>query len=46
MIVEVNRTPVTSVETLRTALDKHPAGTPVLVLVQREGQNLYLTVGA
>jgi serine protease Do len=46
VIVEVNRTPVTSVETLRTALAKHPAGTPVLVLVQREGQSLYLTVEA
>ena len=46
VIVEVNRTPVATIEALRSALAKHPAGTPVLVLVHREGQNLYLTVGA
>ena len=46
VIVEVNRTPVASIEALRSALAKHPAGTPVLVLVHREGQSLYLTVGA
>jgi serine protease Do len=46
VIVEVNRTPVTSVSTLQAALAKHRAGTPVLLLVNREGQSLYLTVSA
>jgi serine protease Do len=46
VIVEVNRVPVANVEALRTALAKQPAGKPVLVLVHREGQSLYLTVGA
>ena len=46
VIVEVNRAPVASVEALRAALDRQPAGKPVLVLVHREGQSLYLTVGA
>jgi serine protease Do len=46
VIVEVNRAPVANLEALRAALDKHPADKPVLVLVHREGQSLYLTVGA
>jgi len=46
VIVEVNRAPVASVGALQAALDKHPAGQPVLVLVHREGQSLYLAVGA
>jgi serine protease Do len=44
VIVEVNRTPVASVGALQAALDKHSAGKPVLLLVNREGQSLYLTV--
>jgi serine protease Do len=44
VIVEVNRTPVASVGALQAALEKHPAGQPVLLLVNREGQSLYLTV--
>jgi serine protease Do len=44
VIVEVDQAPVTSVEALRAALDKHPAGKPLLMLVHREGQALYLTV--
>ena len=46
VIVEVNRAPVTSVGALQEALAKHPADKPVLMLVQREGQSLYLTVDA
>jgi serine protease Do len=46
VIVEVDRTPVASVGALRAALDKHPAGKPMLLLVNREGQSLYLTVPA
>jgi serine protease Do len=44
VIVEVDQHPVGSVEALRTALEKHPAGKPVLMLVHREGQALYLAV--
>jgi serine protease Do len=44
VIVEVNRTPVASVGALQAALEKHPAGKPVLLLVNREGLSLYLTV--
>jgi serine protease Do len=44
VIVEVDQAPVASVEALRAALDKHPAGKPLLMLVHREGQALYLAV--
>jgi serine protease Do len=44
VIVEVDQAPVTSVEALLAAVDKHPAGKPLLVLVHREGQALYLAV--
>jgi serine protease Do len=44
VILEVDQHPVASVDALRAAVDKHPAGKPLLVLVHREGQSLYLTV--
>ncbi|HEX2440782.1 MAG TPA: Do family serine endopeptidase [Methylomirabilota bacterium] len=46
VIVEVDHKPVASVEALRTALGKHEHGKPLLMLVQREGQTLYLTIEA
>ena len=46
VIVEVDKKPVASVEALQKALQSHPAGTPLLMLVHREGQSLYLTVAA
>jgi serine protease Do len=46
VIVEVDRTPVTTVEGLQQALKAHRVGTPLLLLVHREGQSLYLTVAA
>jgi serine protease Do len=46
VIVEIDQKPVATVEALRAAVGKHPAGKPLLVLVHREGQSLYLTVGA
>jgi serine protease Do len=46
VIVEVDQQPVGSVAALRAALDRHPAGKPVLMLVHREGQAIYLTVAA
>jgi len=44
VILEVDQRPVASVEALRAALDRHPSGKPLLVLVHREGQSLYLTM--
>jgi serine protease Do len=46
VIVEVDRRPVASVDALQRALKEHAAGTPLLMLVRREGQPLYLTVAA
>jgi serine protease Do len=46
VIVEVDKKPVATVEALQKALQTHRAGTPVLMLVHREGQSLYLTVAA
>jgi serine protease Do len=44
VIVEVDRKPVADMTALQNALRRHAAGTPLLLLVQREGQSLYLTV--
>ena len=44
VIVEVDRKPVASVDALHQALKRHTPGTPLLMLVWREGQSLYLTV--
>jgi serine protease Do len=44
VIVEVDRRPVADVDALRRALQEHRAGTPLLVLLQRDGRSLYLTV--
>jgi serine protease Do len=44
VIVEVDRRPVAGVEALERAFQRHPTGTPLLVLVHRDGQSLYLTV--
>ena len=44
VIVEVDRKPVASVDALQRALKAHKAGTPLLMLVRREGQSLFLTV--
>jgi len=46
VILEVDRAPVADVAALQQAVKRHPAGTPLLVLVHREGQSLYLTVTA
>ncbi len=43
IIVQVNQQPVQTVEQLRAALQKNP-DRPVLLLINRDGQNLYLTV--
>jgi len=42
VILEVNRQPVPSVDALREALKENPER-PVLLLVSRDGQNLFLT---
>ena len=44
VIVEVNRKPVTSPEDLRQALDRHGKGSPMLLLVERAGTSLFVTV--
>jgi len=44
VIVEVDRQPVTGVEGLEQALKRHAPNTPVLLLVRREGQAIYVTV--
>ena len=44
VIVAVDRQPVKNVDDMRTALRKHPTGTPTLLLVRREGGSLYLSV--
>ncbi len=44
VIVEVDRQPVASVDALQKAIQRHPAGTPLLVLLHREGQSLYVAV--
>ena len=46
VIVEVDQHPVASVAALRAVLEKHQAGKPLLMLVHREGQAIYLTVAA
>ena len=44
VIVEVNREPVTNVSQVTRALQNTPAGTPVLMVVWREGQEVFLTM--
>src|SRR6058998_2784766 len=46
IIAEVDHRAVASVEDLQQALRRHPAGAPVLMLVQRDGDPLWLAVGA
>src|SRR2546422_772962 len=46
IIAEVDHRAVASVEDLQQALHRHPAGAPVLMLVQRDGDPLWLAVGA
>src|SRR5262245_30444432 len=44
VIVEVDRQPVAGVDALQQALKRHAKDTPVLLLVQREGRAMYVTV--
>jgi serine protease Do len=44
VIVAVDRQPVKTVEEMKSALQKHPAGTPTLFLVRRDGGNVYVPV--
>ena len=44
VIVEVDRQPIAGVDALQQALKRHPTNTPVLLLVQREGRAIYVTV--
>ena len=44
VILEVNRQPVQSVDELKAALRKSPEQRPTLLLVSREGRDLFVTV--
>jgi serine protease Do len=44
VITEVDRQPVSSVDDLRRAVDRHETGTALLLLVSRDGSARYLTV--
>jgi len=46
VVVEVDHRPVATVDELKKALDHHTGGGPLLLLIRREGSNLYLTVPA
>src|SRR5437667_130416 len=44
VILEVDRQPVKDVAALKRIVDKHPNGTPLLLLLQREDGTMYLAV--
>ncbi|PYO05040.1 MAG: peptidase, partial [Candidatus Rokuibacteriota bacterium] len=46
VIVEINRQPVRTVEDLRTRVEKQAKGEPMVLLVNRDGQALYVAVPA
>jgi serine protease Do len=46
VIVEVDRQPVRTVEDLKTRIGKHGQGEPVLLLVNREGNTVFVAVPA
>jgi serine protease Do len=46
VIVEVDHTPVTSAQQLEAAVGKHAKGTPVLILVHRNGTSLFAAISA
>ena len=43
VILEINRQPVSSIEEIKSALDKS-GDRPILLLISRKGQTIYLTV--
>jgi serine protease Do len=46
VIVEIDRQPVRTVEELRTRVDKQAKGEPMVMLVNREGQAMYVAIPA
>jgi serine protease Do len=46
VVVEVDHRPVTTVDELKQAVDRHTGAAPLLLLIRREGSSLYLTVPA
>ncbi len=46
VIAEVDHHPVASVEEMRRVVEEHPKGTPILVLVHREGAGLFIAIAA
>jgi serine protease Do len=45
VIIAVDRQAVKSADEMKRVLDKHPTGTPTLLLVHRDGGKLYVSVG-
>jgi serine protease Do len=45
VIVEVDQQRVASVAEMKRALDRHPKNTPVVVLLRRDDQSLYVAIG-
>jgi serine protease Do len=45
VLVEVDHQRVASVAEMKRVLDRHPENTPVVVLLRRDDQNLYVAVG-
>ena len=46
VIVEINRQPVRNVEDLTARVDKQAKGEPMVLLVNRDGQSMYVAVPA
>jgi serine protease Do len=46
VITEVNHQAVADAAQMKRALEKHPKGTPVVVMIQRDGTNLYVAMAS
>ena len=46
VITEVNHQAVADAARMKRALEKHPKGTPVVVMIQRDGTNLYVAMAS
>jgi serine protease Do len=44
VITEVNRRPVSNVDELKRAVDAHAKGSPLVLMIQRDGTGLYIAV--
>jgi serine protease Do len=46
VITEVNHKAVADAAQMQQALDKHPKGAPVVVMITRDGSNLYVAMAS